>query len=88
MSDVIVSMRRTLLSCTSLARHGLMALGATLASVTPGHADELAVLRKLSNIVELNHQEFAVLTTSLALLGFSVVAAILTGRCCSPSRKS
>ena len=80
MSDVIVSMRRTLLSCTSLARHGLMALGATLASVTPGHADELVVLRKLSNIVELNHQEFAVLTTSLALVGFSVVAAILLMR--------
>ena len=80
MSGVIVSMRRTLLSCTSLARHGLMALGSTLVSATPGHADELDVLQKLSNFVELNHQEFAVLTTSLALLGFSVVAAILLMR--------
>ena len=80
MSDVIVSIRRTLLSCTSLTCHGLMALGATLVSATPGHADELVVLRKLSNVVELNHQEFAVLTTSLALLGFSVVAAILLMR--------
>lgn len=84
MSGVIGSMRRTLLSCTSLARHGLMTLGATLVavpiSVTPGHADELAVLRTLSDFVELNHQEFAALTTSLALLGFSVVAAILLMR--------
>ena len=80
MSGVIGSMRRTLLSCTSLARYGLIALGSTLAAVTPGHADELVLLHKLSNIVDLNHQEFAVLTTALALLGFSVVAAILLMR--------
>jgi signal transduction histidine kinase len=84
MSGVIGSMRRTLLSCTSLARHGLMTLGATLVAVpvsaTAGHAEELGVLRTLSDFVELNHQEFAALTTSLALLGFSVVAAILLMR--------
>jgi signal transduction histidine kinase len=80
MSGVIVSMRRTLLSCTSLARNGLITLGSTLVSVTPGHADAPVLLHKLSNIVDLNHQEFAVLTTALALLGFSVVAAILLMR--------
>jgi signal transduction histidine kinase len=80
MSGVIVSMRRTLLSCTSLARNSLIALGSTLVCVTPGHADELVLLHKLTNIVDLNHQEFAVLTTALSLLGFSVVAAILLMR--------
>ena len=88
MSGVIGSMRRTLLSCTSLVRHGLMALGSTLVSATPGHADELAVLRELSNLVTLNHQEFAALTTSLALLGFSVVAAILLMRTRARAAKS
>jgi len=80
MSGVIVSMRRTLLSCTSLARNSLITLGSTLVCVTPGHADELVLLHKLTNIVDLNHQEFAVLTTALSLLGFSVVAAILLMR--------
>ncbi len=80
MSGVIVSMRRTLLSCTSLARNGLITLGSTLVCITPGHADAPVLLHKLSNIVDLNHQEFAVLTTALALLGFSVVAAILLMR--------
>jgi signal transduction histidine kinase len=77
MSCVIVAMRRTLLSCTSLARNGLLALGATLVSATPSAAGDLPLLYQISNIRELNHQEFAVLTTALALLGFSVVSAIL-----------
>lgn len=80
MSGVIVSMRQTLLSCTSLARNGLMALGATLASSTPSSAGDLPLLYQIPNIHELNHQEFAVLTTALALLGFSVVSAILLMR--------
>ncbi len=80
MSGVIVSMRRTLLSCTSLARNGLMTLGFSLGSTTPGRADELNALQQLSGLLELNHQEFAVLTTALALLGFTVVAAILLMR--------
>ena len=78
MSGVIVSMRRTLLSCTSLARNGMIVLGGMLVSTTPGRAEEV-ILHKLLNF-ELNHQEFAVLTTALALLGFSVVAAILLMR--------
>jgi signal transduction histidine kinase len=77
MSGVIVSMRRTLLSCTSLARNGLITLGATLVSATPGRAGDLPLLNQISNLRGLNHQEFAVLTTALALLGFSVVSAIL-----------
>jgi signal transduction histidine kinase len=77
MSGVIAAIRRTLLSCTSLARNGLPALGATLLSIAPAHAGELHVLHAISTYLDFNRQEFAVLTTALALVGFSVVAAIL-----------
>jgi signal transduction histidine kinase len=80
MSGVIGAMRRTLLSCTSLARHGLIALGASMAAIVPARADEFAFTHAISSFLDLNHQEFAALTTSLALLGFSVVAAILLMR--------
>jgi len=80
MSGVIMAMRRTLLSCTSLARNGLIALGATPVLVAPARASELALLHELSTFFDFNRQEIAVLATSLALLGFSVVAAILLMR--------
>src|ERR1700682_339648 len=81
MSGVIVAMRRTLLSCTSLARNGLIALGTvTAVSMTPPHASDLSFANTIAAYLDLNHQEFAVLTTALALLGFSVVAAILLMR--------
>src|ERR1700676_2340250 len=80
MSGVIVAMRRTLLSCTTLARNGLIALGVSVASIVPARADEFAFTQAISSYLDLNHQEFAALTTSLALLGFSVVAAILLMR--------
>jgi signal transduction histidine kinase len=78
MSGVIVAMRRTLLSCTSLARDGLIGLAASaLLPAGPAAAADLTVLGALSIFFDLNRQEIAVLTTALALLGFSVVAAIL-----------
>ena len=81
MSGVIVTMRRTLLSCTSLARNGLIALAtATFGSVAPAYAGDLPLLDTISALLDLNRQEFAVLTTALAPLGFSVVAAILLMR--------
>ena len=84
MSGVIVSMRRTLLSCTSLARNSLIMLAVTgpgaAISATSAHADDVTLLQQISGLLELNHQEFAVLTTALALLGFTVVAAILLMR--------
>src|ERR1700756_2007917 len=80
MSGVIVAMRRTLLSCTSLARNGLILLGVNLASIVPVRAGDLPLLDAISADLGLNRQEFAVLTTALALLGFSVVAAILLMR--------
>ncbi len=72
-------MRRTLLSCTSLARDGLVGLLATaLLPAAPAKAAGLG--EALISLLDLNRQEFAVLTTALALLGFSVVAAILLMR--------
>ncbi len=78
MSGVIVAMRRTLLSCTSLARGGLTALGSALALILPAHAADVSVLRAIAT--SFNRQEIAVLATALALLGFSVLAAILLMR--------
>src|SRR5258706_5033114 len=80
MSGVIVVMRRTLLSCTSLARNGLILVGANLASIMPARAGEVPLLDAISADLGLNRQEFAVLTTAVALLGFSVLAAILLMR--------
>jgi signal transduction histidine kinase len=78
MSGVVAAMRRTLLSCTSLARHGLIALATTVSAASePAMAGDLSLSEVVSAWFDLNHQEFAVLTTALALVGFSVVAAIL-----------
>ncbi len=81
MSGVVAAMRRTLLSCTSLARNGLIALAmAASAALEPAFAGDLLLSQAVSTWLDLNHQEFAVLTTALALVGFSVVAAILLMR--------
>jgi len=81
MSGVIVAMRRTLLSCTSLARNGLIGLGtAVLMSIAPADAGELPFHHMISAFFDLNRQEIAVLATALALLVFSVVAAVLLMR--------
>ena len=87
-------MRRTLLSCSSrvaargrsrpdnltsakLARSGV--LGFALATLpAPVLAGELQ--HAIPVVFDLNRQEMAVLTTALALLGFSAVAAILLMR--------
>jgi signal transduction histidine kinase len=78
MSGVIAAMRRTLLSCSSLARNGLIgfATGA-LPLAAPAWAADSGFLATISTLLEFNRQEVAVLTTALALLGFSVLAAIL-----------
>ena len=82
MSGVIAAMRRSLLSCTSLARNGLTALGfflvtAELISIAPAHASDLPLLHNFTAFIHMNQQEIAALTTALSLLGFSVVSAIL-----------
>ena len=81
MSGVIVAMRRTLLSCTSLARNGLIAAGmAAWLPAAPAYASDLAFAETIAAWLDLDHQEFVILATALALLGFSVVAAILLMR--------
>ena len=81
MSGVVAAMRRTLLSCTSLARCGVITLATAFsASAEPAMAAELTITQTISALFDLNHQEFAVLTTALSLLGFTVVAAILLMR--------
>src|SRR3954454_23068869 len=81
MSGVIVAMRRIMLSCTSLARNGLIALGmAAWLAVAPAKASDLAFTDSVAAWLQLDHQEFVILTTALALLGFSVVSAILLMR--------
>jgi PAS domain-containing protein len=81
MSGVIAAMRRTLLSCTTLARSSLYGLAAaTLLPAAPAMAGELPVLDELAGLLGFNRQEIAVLATALALLGFSVVSAILLMR--------
>ena len=73
-------MRRTLLSCTSLvpaaARRGVTALGLAATFANPALAADPS-LGLISSLLDFNRQEVAVLTTALALLGFSVVASIL-----------
>jgi signal transduction histidine kinase len=60
MSGVIAAMRRTLLSCTSLARNGLITLGtSTLISIRPAHASDLPLLDAITTFLEMNHQEIA-----------------------------
>src|SRR3954447_1128117 len=81
MLGVVAAMRRTLLSCTSLARHGVIVLATTLAAfVEPASAADLTITQTISALFDLNHQEFAALTTALSLLGFTVMAAILLMR--------
>ena len=79
MSDVIAAMRRTLLSCTSLVRDGIVGGAASIwAASAPAYAGDLSSFENvLATFFDLNRQEVAALATALAVLGFSVVAAIL-----------
>jgi signal transduction histidine kinase len=85
MSGVIATMRRTLLSCSCLARGGLAALGTLVGAFElgvsgPAHAADPPFMHAVTAFISMNHQEFAALTTALSLLGFSVVSAILLMR--------
>src|SRR6201747_2362237 len=82
MSGVIAAMRRTLLSCTSLVRDGIVGVAASIwASSAPAYAGDLSSLENmLATFFDLNRQEVAVLATARAVLVFSVVAAILLMR--------
>jgi signal transduction histidine kinase len=81
MSGVVAAMRRTLLSCTSLARDGMIGLVITaLLPARSAFASESFLVQAMSHHFGLNHQEVAVLATSFAPVGFSVLAAILLMR--------
>jgi len=82
MSDVIAAMRRTLLSCTSLVRDGIVGVAVcALAASAPARAGNLQFADyALATFFNFDRQEIAVLAIALAVLGFSVVAAILLMR--------
>lgn len=82
MSGVIGGMRRTWLSCTSIVRGGLAGFGASaLLGIAPAFAREGGLIDStLFVFADLNRQELAALTMGAAVLGFSVVAAILLMR--------
>ncbi|HVV42536.1 MAG TPA: ATP-binding protein [Nitrobacter sp.] len=82
MSGVIAVMRRTLLSCSSLVRGGLAGLGAAaFAGIAPARSMDLgAGVQTAQVFAGLDRQEIAALALALAVLGFSVVSAILLMR--------
>src|SRR4030088_805380 len=85
MSGVIAAMRRTLLSCTSLVRDGMAGAGVTvLVAISPARAEPAQALgvveRAVATLFDLDRQEITALTLALAVLGFSVVAALLLMR--------
>ncbi|OYU89106.1 MAG: two-component sensor histidine kinase [Bradyrhizobiaceae bacterium PARB1] len=79
MSGVIAAMRRTLLSCTAMVRDGLVGVGTSAMLATSALAAEDAPLT-LAGLLDLDRQDIAALTTGGAVLGFSVVCAILLMR--------
>lgn len=79
MSGVIAAMRRTLLSCTSLVRDGLVGLSASVAFVTTAAA-AAEQPGALATLFDLDRQEIAALTLAPAILAFSVLATILLMR--------
>ncbi|HEX7882513.1 MAG TPA: PAS-domain containing protein [Afipia sp.] len=81
MSGVIEGMRRTLLSCTSIVRGGTVGLGAAvLFGIAPAFARDDFLGHALAIFANVDRQEIAALSVAAAVLGFSVVAAILLMR--------
>jgi len=81
MSGVIEGMRRTLLSFTSIVRGGAVGLGAAaLLGIAPAFARDDVFQNALSLLANIDRQEIAALSVAAAVLGFSVVAAILLMR--------
>jgi signal transduction histidine kinase len=85
MSGVIEGMRRTLLSCTSIVRGGAVGLGASVGAammlgIAPAFARDDLLGNALTLLAQIDRQEIAALSVAAAVLGFSVVAAILLMR--------
>lgn len=79
MSDVLGSMRRACLSCTSLVR-GLAGAGLLTASTPVWAADDPIVALTSQVITDLNRHELVTMAMAVSVLGFSVVSAILLMR--------
>lgn len=78
MSGVIAAMRRTLLSCTSLVRDGLVGVAvSTVLAASSASAQAISDDGFVATFADLDRQEIVALTMALAVLGFSVVSAIL-----------
>lgn len=80
MSGVIEGMRRTWLSCTSIVRGGAIGLGVAALFGTPAFARDNVLDGALSIFAGIDRQDVAALSIAAAILGFSVVAAILLMR--------
>lgn len=77
MSGVLGTMRRRLLSCTAVVQGSFIAL----ANISPARAGDNGVIENAFAILHhLHRAEAAALTVSAAILGFSVVSAILLMR--------
>ena len=77
---MIAAMRRTLLSCTAMVRDGLVGVGASAILATTHALATEDVPLTVAGLLDLDRQEIAALTTGGAVLGFSVVCAILLMR--------
>jgi signal transduction histidine kinase len=74
MSGVIAAMRRLMLSCSSLVSGGVISLVAMSPAAAQGIEDVI------TDYLDLDRQEFIVLVIAAAVLGFSVLSAILLMR--------
>ena len=78
MAGVIASMRRTLLSCTSLARSSRARVAAGLFAIaTPARCE---TVEAAAGLLDFTRQDWIALSTAAGVLGFSVVATILLMR--------
>src|SRR5664279_5115400 len=80
MSGVVGGMRRTLLSCTSIVRVGIASVALSLATTAALASQRSLLDGAFTALADINRQELAALTVAAAVLGFSVVAAILLMR--------
>ncbi|MGB3864846.1 MAG: PAS-domain containing protein [Xanthobacteraceae bacterium] len=80
MSGVIATIRRTLLSCTSLVRDGAAGLAVTLPAASPALADNGTVVQTLAALTDLDQRGMAAMTLAAGVLGFSVLATVLLTR--------
>ncbi|MBN8984729.1 MAG: two-component sensor histidine kinase, partial [Rhizobiales bacterium] len=79
MSGVIAAIRRTMLSCTSLVRDGMIGLAATTAlAASPAQASDLG--SALAIFADLDQRGIMAMLLSSSVACFSVLAAILLMR--------